>query len=61
MFTLMKNLDIFEFLNALTVFIREFRNVIDEIQVFNYDLDKQVKNAVNAESCFITIHYSFIC
>ncbi len=43
------------------MFIREFRNVIDEIQVFNYDLDKQVKNAVNAESCFITIHYSFIC
>jgi len=57
----MKNLDIFEFLNALTVFIREFRNVIDKIQVFNHDLDKRVKNAVDAESCFITIHDFFIC
>ncbi len=57
----MKNLDIFEFLNALTVFIREFRNVIDEIQVFNHDLNKRVKNAVNAESCFITIHDFLIC
>ena len=60
-FTLMKNLDIFEFLNALTVFIREFRNVIDKIQVFNHDLDKRVKNAVNAESCFITIHDFLVC
>jgi len=60
-FTLMKNLDIFEFLNALTVFIREFRNVIDKIQVFNHDLDKRVKNAVDAESCFITIHDFLIC
>ncbi len=58
--TLMKNLNIFEFLNVLTVFIREFRNVIDEIQVFNHNLDKRVKNAVNAKSCFITIHDSFI-
>jgi len=57
----MKNLDIFEFLNALTVFIREFRNVIDEIQVFNHDLDKRVKNAVDAESCFITIHDFLVC
>ncbi len=39
-FTLMKNLNILEFLNALTVFIHEFRNVINEIQVFNHDLDK---------------------
>lgn len=52
----MKNLNIFEFLNALTVFIREFHNVINEIQVFNYNFDKQVKNAVEAELCFITIH-----
>ncbi len=55
MFTLMKNLNIVEFLNALTVFIREFRNVIDEIQVFNHDLDKQVKNAVDAESFFFSL------
>ncbi len=59
--TLMKNLNILEFLNALTVFIRESCNVIDEIQVFNHDLDKRVKNAVDAESCFITIHDSLIC
>ncbi len=60
-FTLMKNLDIFEFLNALTVFIREFRNVIEKIQVFNHDLDKRVKNAVDAKSCFITIHDFLVC
>ncbi len=60
-FILMKNLDIFEFLNVLTVFIREFCNIIDEIQVFNHDLDKQVKNAVNAESYFITIHDFLVC
>ncbi len=59
--TLMKNLDIFEFLNALTVFIRESCNVINEIQVFNHDLDKWVKNAVDAESCFITIHDFLVC
>jgi len=60
-FTLMKNLNIFEFLNALTVFIHESCNVINEIQVFNHDLDKWVKNTVNAELCFITIHDSFVC
>ncbi len=59
--TLMKNLNIFEFLNVLTVFICEFRNVIDEIQVFNHDLDKRVKNAVDAESCFIIIHDFLVC
>ncbi len=59
--TLMKNLDILEFLNALTVFIREYCNVIDEIQVFNHDLDRWVKNAVDAESCFITIHDFLVC
>jgi len=57
----MKNLNIFEFLNALTVFIRESCNIIDEIQVFNHDLDKQVKNAVDAKSYFITIHDFLIC
>jgi len=57
----MKNLNIFEFLNVLTVFICEFRNVIDEIQVFNHDLDKRVKNAVDAESCFIIIHDFLVC
>ncbi len=38
------------------LFIHEFCNVINEIQVFNHDLDKWVKNAVDAKSCFITIH-----
>ncbi len=59
--TLMKNLNIFEFLNVLTVFIHESCNVINEIQVFNHDLDKWVKNAVDAESCFITIYDFLVC
>ena len=57
----MKNLNIFKFLNALTVFIHEFCNVINEIQVFNHDLDKQVKNVVDAKLCFITIHDFLVC